>query len=158
MTKLLFKAFILAFIFLAAGLYLNYLQTGKLPNVIQNKAVMPEFKFSAFKQSATNLLNTKPNKPEKKYMYRWRDSNNVIHYTSQKPETGVSYKSIELDNEVNIVPAVSESDSVNDKNRPELPSTPVNNVYSPEGVKQLFKQAKEIQKYQNEIFEIEDQL
>jgi len=147
------------------GTYANYLMTGKLPDIITNRPKIPDIKMPNL-PDLTNSLSDKFTSIKKKttaddtYLYKWRDANGVIHYTSEKPAEGIDYDSIKLKNDVNVIPAVPtvSKSEITDKEpvqqrSPKLPSTELpTNVYSPEGIKNLLNQAKNVQNLVNEQF------
>ena len=157
MTRLILKTFFIACILYGLGNYASYLMTGRLPSIVKQPPEIPAFNISKLTKSISTKLriNSEEKDTENKYLYKWRDTNGVMHYTSDKPQKDINYESIRLSNDTNVVPAVSESDTTSEHPvQQQLPSTEMPaNVYSPEGIEQLFNQAKDIQNLVNEQFE-----
>ena len=157
MTRLILKISFIACILYGLGNYASYLMTGNLPSIVKQPPEIPAFNISKLTRSVSTKYkgNNEEEITENKYLYKWRDANGVMHYTSDKPPEDINYKSIRLSNDTNVVPAVSESDATNAHPvQQQLPSTEIpSNVYSPEGIEQLFNQAKDIQNLVNEQFE-----
>ena len=135
--------------------------TGETPEITSKLASIPELNISNIKQSISNNIDSKKEeekiipKTKDTYLYKWRDDKGVMHYTSEKP-TGEtkSLEAIKLSNKTNVIPANTENinSSVNN-NYKESPSTKLpTNIYSPEGIKHLFDQAKDIQNLMDEQF------
>ncbi|MBL1140874.1 MAG: DUF4124 domain-containing protein [Proteobacteria bacterium] len=165
MFKLSLKIIIIIILLFGFSNYANYLITGNSPEISINKPVLPDINFSEIRESLSNKLESdkKAIEPEIKetYLYKWRDEKGVIHYTSEKPsEKTQSLESIKLSTQTNVVPAISEKDKTDRTTKqPEspqqssFPSTDLPaNIYSPEGIKHLFDQAKDIQNLMNEQF------
>lgn len=163
MLKFLFKVTFISLLLFGLSIYAKYLITGQSPNLDINKEKLPEIDISKISDSLSNKVSTVKDKvtPEAEnketYLYKWRDEKGVIHYTSEKPDVDIkNLESIKIDNQTNVVPAVSNN---SDKNEPsemqnnqssvDMPS----NIYSPDGIKQLFDQAKDVQNLVNEQFE-----
>jgi uncharacterized protein DUF4124 len=150
MLKFFFKIALVILILLGLGNVTNYLMTGNTPDIEISKltdSLSDKFKSIKIKKPVTDS-----------YLYKWRDDKGVIHYTSEKPTGNIqNLEQIKLSSDTNIVPSVSETEVTNDNathhQSSELTSTNVpTNIYSPEGVKQLIEQAKEVQNLTNEQF------
>jgi uncharacterized protein DUF4124 len=156
MLKFLFK--IIIFISIASGFayYANYLMTGKTPDIPINKPILPDINLSKVTGSISNKFKSiKKKEPVKDAsLYKWRDTKGVIHYASEKPSEKINYEEIIFNNSTNLVPAVSDSETVHE-NPSQQPSPSTNlptNIYSPEGIKHLFDQANDIQNLMNDQF------
>jgi len=154
--------FILVLLF-GIKMYANYMMTGKTPELQINKPALPEVSISKLTNSFSNKVDSVKDRltPEAKkkdaFLYKWRDEKGVIHYTSEKPAAQITnLESIKIDNQTNVVPAVSDNSSKTEptqqQNTPASSGIPTN-IYSPEGIKQLVDQAKNIQNQVNEQYE-----
>ncbi len=156
MTKFVLKTLFISSTLIVVGLYVNYLLTGNSPNLVLPKSSMPDLNLSKISESATNLLDLNGEEStDTKYLYKWRDAKGIIHYTSVKPDAGINVETIELSSETNIVPAVSTTN----QNIPhsQLPQTSdidesEVNIYSPQGIEDLFDQAKDVKNLMNEHY------
>jgi hypothetical protein len=144
-------------------MYANYMMTGQTPELNINPPELKNIDISKLTDSLSDKVNSVKGKitpeTEKKetYLYKWRDEKGIIHYTSEKPKAQINkLETIKIDNQTNVVPAVSdESPSIKS---PQQQNTQVSseiptNVYSADGIKQLFDQAKNIQNQVNEQYE-----
>lgn len=142
--------------------------TGETPTLSISKPELQNINISKLADSLSDKVDAVKNRvtPKTKktetYLYKWRDEKGVIHYTSEKPADEIkNLESIKIDNQTNVVPAVSDN-SANVEPRQEQSAnsstTIPNNLYSPEGVKQLFDQAKNVQNLMNEQFSQQEQV
>lgn len=158
MFKFLLKIIFIIVLSFGFSNYANYLVTGKVPEINITAPKLDDINFSEIKESIFHKLDseTKKVEPEIKetYLYKWRDEKGVIHYTSEKPSEKIqNLESIKLSNQTNVVPAVSETTPASEKRDSKLPSTNLpENIYSPDGIKHLFEQAKDIHNLMNEQF------
>ena len=163
MLKFLYKIIFILVLFFGIRMYANYMMTGKTPELQLNKPTLPEINISKLTDSLSDKVDSVKDKitPEDKkketYLYKWRDEKGVIHYTSEKPAAQINdLESIKIDNQTNVVPAVSEksskTESIQQQSAPVSSGIPTN-IYSPEGIKGLFDRAKNIQKQVNEQYE-----
>lgn len=165
MFKFFLKIILIVIILFSISQYTNYLFTGKTPNINFQKPALPKLsnitdtinnKIDSLKSGSNEQIVSKES-----FLYKWRDENGVIHYTSERPKEYIkSVESIKIDNNTNVVPSVTDNTSdTNEINNPqpsqqqsspatELPA----NIYSPEGIKHLFDQAKGIQDLVNDQF------
>jgi len=159
MTKFLLKTLLISSIVIGVGLYLNYLMTGNSPNLVLQKPNMPDLNLSKISESATDLFDfNEESTSVAKYLYKWRDEKGVMHYTSEKPDADIKVETIELNRDTNIVPAVSDektqhnpaiTQSRNDTETLESST----DLYTPDGIEQLFDQANDVQNLINEHYE-----
>jgi len=156
MLKLLFKITLVVLILFGVSQYSNYLMTGKAPEIPATTANLPDINISKLKDSISNKFKSikKEKTVEEIYLYKWRDTKGVIHYASEKPlEEIENLETIKLNSNTNVVPAISDNKEKKDAPRQKPVSTELpKNVYSPEGIKHLFDQAKGIQGRMNEQF------
>lgn len=163
MFKFLFKIILICILLFGFSHYANYLATGKAPDLDFKRSSLPDIDIPNITESISNKIESVKEKPKPivkdSYLYKWRDDKGVIHYTSEKPTGDIkSLESIKISNDTNIVPAVSENNENHSGNNQENsqsqtpPSNMPANVYSAEGIKQLFDQAKNVQNLVNEQF------
>lgn len=150
MLKLFLKLAIIVLILFGIGQYSSYLITGKTPDISINKPRLPNINSSELKNSLSNKFNTiNGEKPVvETYLYKWRDAKGVMHYASEKPSGNIqNLETIVIRSDTNVVPAVQESGAANRETTQQQAlqsaSTELStNVYSAEGIKHLFDQAK----------------
>ena len=149
-------------------MYANYMMTGQAPELDIKTPELSKINISKLTDSLSDKVDTVKDKitsePEKQetYLYKWRDENGVIHYTSEKPSTDIrNLESIKIDKQTNVVPAVSnnsqESQATQQQNISPTSEMPTN-VYSPEGIEQLFDHAKNVQNLIDEQFSQQEQI
>jgi hypothetical protein len=167
MLKFLYKIIFILILLFGIRIYTNYMMTGQTPTLSISKPELQNISISKLTDSLSDKVNVVKNKvtPDTKktetYLYKWRDKKGVIHYTSEKPSDEINnLESIKIDNQTNVVPAVSDNsanvDPIQEKSANSSTTMP-NNLYSPEGVKQLFDQAKNVQNLMNEQFSQQEQ-
>lgn len=159
MTKFVLKTLFISAILIGVGFYVNYLLTGNTPNLDIQKPSMPDLNLSKISKSATDLFDLNGEElSDTKYLYKWRDAKGIIHYASEKPAADIEVEKIKLSSETNIVPAVSAADTNQNAPQSQLPQA-VNsdesnaNLYSPQGIEQLFDQANDVKNLINEHYE-----
>lgn len=159
MFKFLLKIIFIFILIFGFSNYANYLMTGETPEIITKP--LPDLDISVIKKSISKKLNSEKEtikvapETESTYLYKWRDDKGIMHYTSEKPTGEIkSLESIKLSNNTNIIPSDNnDTKQVNDKKSTQLLSTELPaNLYSPEGIKQLFDKAKDIQNLMDENF------
>ena len=120
---------------------------------------MPDLNLSKISESATDLFDLNGEESsDTKYLYKWRDAKGIIHYTSEKPAADINVETIELSSETNIVPAVSTANTDPDVPHTQLPQTVDSddsgvNIYSPQGIEQLFEQANDVKNLMDEHYD-----
>ncbi len=157
MLNFLFKIILVILILFGLGSYTNYLLTGKAPDIVINKPTFPDIKMPNLTETLSDKLSVIKEKKSaaNTYLYKWRDTKGVMHYTSEKPPENIqNFESIKLSNDTNIIPAVSDSEVAHKKPAEQhAPSTNLpTNIYSPDGIKHLFDQAKDVQNLINDQF------
>ncbi len=143
MMRLLIKTCLIAFVLYAAGSYVNYLSN---PISTNNKSAKI---FSDNIKPAVDAVLKKNEQVEEttestavKNMYRWRDENGVIHISSDKPE---NKNDMEIISYTEPEPKKDNAAEVIEYKPTNIEHGPIpDNIYSPEGVKQLIEQAKAI--------------
>ncbi len=161
MLKFLFKIILIIILLFGFSNYANYLVTGEKPELDINEPILPDIDISKITDSISDKFESvkkevqAQSEVKESYLYKWRDEKGVIHYTSEKPAENIrSLESIKLSNDTNVVPAVpvpQTSSAINNQQQALSTEAPTN-VYSPEGIKHLFDQAKSIQNLMNEQF------
>ncbi len=159
MFKFLFKIIFICILLFGFSNYANYLATGKATEFNFSKPVLPDIDLTTITDSLSDKFDPVKQEAEpivkNSYLYKWRDEKGIIHYTSEKPSENITnLESIKLSNDTNVVPAVPENmETKQEDNQTQSPSTELSgNVYSPEGIKHLFDQAKNIQNLMNEQY------
>lgn len=168
MLKFLYKSILILVLLFGIGMYANYMMTGNAPELPVNKPALAEISISKLSHSLSDKVDAVKNRitPEPKrtetYLYKWRDEKGVIHYTSDKPSGEIkNLESIKIDNQTNVVPSVSDNSAnvgpTQEQSGNSSAAIP-NALYSPEGVKQLFDQAKNVQHLMNEQINQQEQV
>ncbi len=93
----------------------------------------------------------------KDIVYQWRDENGMLHFTSDPPPAGMKYTVKGYDPNANLIQSIEPEPEVvadtssagPDQNQISLD---VGNPYSPENVKKLVDDAKQIQKILNDRY------
>jgi hypothetical protein len=173
MLKFLFKTIIFVIILFGVGQYSSYLLTGKTPDITFKKPTLPDINMSDLnvdniKDKLSNKFDSVSNKfnsikdekfTSETYLYKWRDNKGVIHYASDKPTGEIkNLEAIKISSKTIVVRAVQSSDTSTrerqqQQTQRQSPTTELpTNVYSPEGIKQLFEQAKNVQNLVNDQF------
>ncbi len=167
MLKFIFKIIIVILLMFGLSNYANYLMTGKTPDISFEKPSLPKIDVSKLTDSVSEKFDSikQEKSTEDTYLYKWRDAKGVIHYTSEKPSNNIAnIESIKINNDTNVVPSVSsvssnEEEPVQQQSvASELPTEIPPNLYSPEGVKQLIDQAKNVQNQMNEQFQEQENI
>jgi Domain of unknown function (DUF4124) len=159
MFKIILKTLLISCLLIAIGFYTNYLLTGNLPNVVSHKVNMPDLNLSKISESATDLFDfNEESASVTKYLYKWRDAKGVMHYTSEKPAADIKVETIELTSDTNIVPAISDEETQHNpaltqsRNDTETVESSTD-LYTPEGIEQLYNQANDVQNLINEHYD-----
>lgn len=168
MLKILFKVIIAILIFVGLGYYSNYLMTGKTPSIDINKLTTPDINISKFTDTFSKKIETikQDISPKETSLYKWKDAKGVIHYTSEKPSGDIQdLESIKLSSDTNIIPSVSAPAPINDSSerssshqQTQTTTEAPSNIYSPEGIKNLINEAKDVQNLMNEQFNQQENL
>jgi len=90
----------------------------------------------------------------KDVIYKWKDAKGVLHFTSKPPPAGIEYTSKGYDPNTNLIQSVKIEEEkpiepFADAPKIEKPSDLVN-VYSPDKIEKLMKDAKNVQKLLNQ--------
>jgi hypothetical protein len=100
----------------------------------------------------------------KDIFYKWYDSDGNIQFTSEPPPDGIEYTLKGFDPDTNVIQAVklppeasAADESTPIQNRSADPEK-VGNPYSPDSVKKLFEDAKNIEKLLNQRLQDQDSL
>ena len=156
MMRLLFKGFLLAFIVIGLSAYLGYVKTGKWP------WDMMRFKAPDIAMPSLPKLGGDSKSGETNLIYKWKDSEGGWHYSSELPEDGAVFEQIDVDPNANVMDAVKvsveepepESDSTKKKQKSKKAGKESDEedpaLYSPEGVKKLMDDAKNVQELLND--------
>ena len=92
-------------------------------------------------------------------IYEWRDSRGGIQFTNEPPPEGVEYQVRQYDPNANVIqsvksPTAAPEPEVAENSEPETAGTlEAPSPYSPEGVKKLMDDAKNVEKLLNERFQ-----
>lgn len=137
MKKLIIKCIIMAALFMGVSQYFVYITTGKTPFDNFN---IPNFSLN--KQSISNFASD-----GKQTVYKWVDEKGVTQYSAQAPSADQQVKTLEIDPNMNIVQGLQmpEDEKEEESSKPEI-SMPTGPIYSPESIKKLVDDAKNIEK------------
>ena len=117
---------------------------------------VPEFSNPMDALEKANPLNSSS---EKVQVYKWQDANGVWQFSSQPPAGQASVETIELSPNTNVMaptPVAAESDPA--PTGPRVSVLGGASPYSPDGVKQLVDQAKNVQEMLDERQKMQEQL
>ena len=94
----------------------------------------------------------------KDIVYQWRDENGMLHFATEPPPAGTEYTVKGYDPQANLIQSVKpEPEPVEDTSPTGLDtgqvSLDIGNPYSPENVKKLVDDARQIQKILNDRYE-----
>ena len=160
MIAVLFIALLLPFTILKGkdGNTLMNLTDLRLPDLSGISVDMPDLPgvpASASLQSAEEIQAADDNLEGKDLFYRWTDSEGNIQFTSEPPPDGVEYIVKGYDPNANVIQSVKlpqqenqteEDDPVVGTDSPE----DIGNPYSPETIKKLFEDAKNVEELLNQ--------
>lgn len=124
-------------VFMGVSQYFVYIMTGKSP--LDNFNIP---NFSLDKASISNFASG-----GKQTVYKWVDEDGVTQYSAEAPSADQQVKTLELDPNTNIVQGVQmpEDEKEEKTSKPEI-SMPTGAIYSPESIKKLVDDAKNIEK------------
>jgi hypothetical protein len=168
MFKFLLKLIFTFILLFGVSNYANYLVTGKTLDLDLKKSLLSDISISKLSNSISGKAesvnqNIKP-EAEESYLYKWRDEKGVIHYTSEKPSVEINnLESMKINNQSNVIPALSYSKNSSNTEQAQQISRQLStelpeNIYSPEGIKQLFDQARGIQNLMDDQFNQQENL
>lgn len=160
MKKLIFKCVSMVLIFVGISNYMMYLMTGKSPFAGMK---LPSLSFdSASLGVATDSLKGLSPVGGKDTIYKWVDEHGVTQYTSEPPPETVAMTQLELDENTNVIQglkmpeAEAPTNSQNAQNPPAQLALPDGNLYSPEKIKKVIDDAKNVQKLLNDRVKQQD--
>ena len=100
----------------------------------------------------------------KDVVYQWRDAEGTVQFTTEPPPAGVDFTVRDFDPNTNVIQAVELPVEEVEEEPEEVAESPdkvlddPDNPYSPENVKKLIQEAKDIQKVLNERYKDQDAL
>lgn len=136
-------------LFMGISQYFVYIMTGKSP--LDNFNIP---NLSLNKESITNFASG-----GKQTVYKWVDENGVTQYSAEAPSADQQVKTLELDPNTNIVQGVQmpEDEKEESSSKPAM-SMPTGPVYSPESIKKLVDDAKNIENLLQERMDKQDKI
>lgn len=158
MKKLIFKCLSMVFIFVGISQYMMYLMTGKSPLA---DLKWPSFSLdeAASTLSSGQLSNLNP-VAGKDVVYKWVDAQGVTQYSHEPPPDSVASKRLELDENTNVIQglklpeeeaaASGQQNGTGQQNPVPQLALPEGNLYSPQNIKKVIDDAKNVQKMLNE--------
>ena len=143
--RIIIKLFVVVFVAVGLSGYAAYLRTGQLPWHFLKAPELPQVSLPDSVKPSTKSDT----------VYKWRDENGVWQYTSTPPAGGEAEKMV-INRDQNIIAAVKspQAEPETTLKSGEEPSgvgnedTPA--LYSPEGIKSVMDQAKQVQQQMNE--------
>ncbi len=150
MGKMVFKMVLMLAIVVGISNYMLYIMTGKTP-FSASDIKMPDLSAPDIKSIANGGKTT---------AYKWKDENGVIHYSSEPPPEQQQVEVLEVDGNVNLVQGLREQEEIpgpsqNPEGTIDMPS---GNVYSPENIQKLIRDAKEVQQKLNERYSEQEKI
>ncbi len=142
MKKLVIKSLMMIAIFIGISQYFVYIMTGKSP--------LDELKAPEISLSTPDIKDVVTG--GKQTVYKWVDENGVTQYTSEAPPEQ-SATAMELDPNTNIVQGIKMPEGEETEEETPKAEVPQGNIYSPQSVKKLMDDAKNVQKLLNDRYE-----
>ena len=157
MFKLIAKLALIVALLTALLWYIHYLMTGESSVMpIPNSDIFDLSKISDMSAATITekiaAVKTGKRDDDTNYIYKWRAENGVIHYTSEQPAAGIHYESIPYHKETNVIPATTTKTLQQTTDTEPNPESNPQNVYSIDGINQLFDQANAVQEQVNQRF------
>ncbi len=93
------------------------------------------------------------------YFYKWYDGDGNVQFTTEPPPEGVEYTVKGYDPDTNLIQAVkapveaAPEPAPRDSAKPDLDTGALDNPYSPENVKKMIDEAKNVQKILNQRYQ-----
>lgn len=147
MQKLIFKCVVMLIVVVGASNYMLYITTGASP--------FSGFSWSKWRDKVPSLntasIESLSPVSGTQTVYKWVDANGVTQYSTEAPPETTVAQTLELDPNTNIVQSVKlpEEAAEESKSTPQV-ALPEGPIYSPDNVKQLMDNAKNVQKLLNE--------
>lgn len=153
MKKLIIKSVIMVVLMIGFSNYMLYIMTGKSP-FAETGLSMPKFSVNAPKINNMNPL------ADGNTVYKWVDENGVTQYSSEPPPANIAKQTLELDPNTNIVQGLRPEDEEEETPHagPSEPILPQGPIYSPENVKKLIDDAKNVQNLLNERYQKQEEM
>lgn len=130
-------------IFVGISNYGIYLTTGKAPSL---KALLPDLSFKT-----PSLDDLKPNFTEDT-VYKWVDENGLTQYSSEPPPQQISAEVLELDQNTNVIKGLEIEQAEESKNPDTSLAVPEGTIYSPDNIKKIMDDAKNVQNLLDERY------
>lgn len=147
MQKLIFKCVVMLIVVVGASNYMMYITTGTSP--------FSGFSWSKWRDkvpsfNTPSLDNLSPISGKQK-VYKWVDEHGVTQYSTEAPPQTTPTQTLELDPNTNIVQSVRMPEATPEEtnNSPQV-ALPEGPIYSPDNIKQLMDNAKNVQKLLDE--------
>lgn len=133
MYKLIFKVCLMLGLMLGISNYMMYIMTGKTP-FSSPKDLLPDF--------SPTLTKMTP-KLSKETVYKWTDDKGRVHYSSDPIHNQANVEKMQVDPNLNVMDSV-EIPKNSDRSKPNI-NLPEGNIYTPDKIQQLVKDAKNVQ-------------
>lgn len=149
--KLIFKSIAMLVVTVGVLGYGTYLMTGRFPWQGLRLSEKPDIKLP-------EGLTLPAQKAAKQLVYKWKDTDGVWHFSTEAPADGSVFEQLEIDPNTNVIASVpveiaDEEIEPAEKSLPDKPDTgesPVDFPYSPDRVKKLMDDARDVQKTLND--------
>lgn len=157
MKGLIFKMIAMVVVMVGMSNYVLYIMTGRSP--------FDGFKLPSVSDAIPSSIDDiTPSIGGKQTVYKWVDENGVTQYSSEPPPDQAS-TSLELDPNTNVIQAIEmpedeSSSSASSKQNNETPqlALPEGPVYSPDNIKKLIDDAKNVQKTLDERYQKQEEM
>ncbi len=143
MKKLIFKCTVMVVIFIGISNYGLYLTTGKVPSF---KSMLPDLSFNT---PDVSELTPSFNKDT---VYKWVDENGVTQYSSEPPPEQAKAEVMTLDPNTNVIQGLELKEEENTENANPKVAVPDGNIYSPENIKKIMDDTKNVQNLLDDRF------
>ena len=166
----LFAKLMIALLVLALLLPFTYLKDDNGDSLMSfSDFRMPDFSLPGFSlpdipgfSSSGNKASSDEDLAGKDLFYKWYDAEGNVQFTTEPPVDGIEYTVKGFDPDANVIQAVKipVNETVADDSKPEQnknePSESTDNPYSPEKIKKLFEDTKNLEALLNQRAQDQD--
>ena len=150
--KLIFRSIAMLVVTVGVLSYGTYLMTGRIP--------WQGLRFKKPDIKIPDGLSLPAQKAAKQQVYKWKDADGVWHFSSEPPTDNSVFEQLEIDPNINVIASVpvepkeepvgQPQESVDSGQDEDDKDNPVDFPYSPERVKKLMDDARDVQKTLND--------
>lgn len=173
--RLFFKSFLMLAIFIGAGAYVGYIKGVDVTDVagklfrFANLGNLGDLNVETLRiDSKTVEDNAQVLQAGKQRVYKWQDQSGQWHYTQIRPPAHArAVESIDVDPQTNVIagyrspedqPAPVPEEVIDKAEEAATEVSEMENPYSPDTIKKLFEDAKQLQEKLGKRYEVQEQL